>query len=702
VISKARWILFLMLMYGQAIWPQTQTPTFVVQHLDTNGGSNVLLVGAFAEDGGQDIVTTDANNNLLCYPNPGTRGNITVPPIVNSTQFGGAPLPQITAWASANLLTAAHNANFGANVLLGIDGSLISYGTQPPEASPSCTIARVEWMGPFGAGSPNIILSGYGLVSGSGPDVLVGSSDGSFSVIYNDNVGSTGILGTDGPQNLGLEVQGAVIGNVGSPSFPGAWQLEDGTLVFISPTLPPPLEPTLSGTLTAIVNTPNGATFLASISGSTLYLSPLTWDQLTPSIGSPITFTFPAAISSLAVGSFGNGFGDDVAVATADGKITIVSDSTGQGSFSLGQSLTVEVGTSMTIVEAVLDSSGQYKGMQDLAIQTNTGNLYIAWQTIPVAAPVITVQPASLTVVTGQPATFSVTATGSQLSYQWTQNSNPIAGATAASYTIAATTASQNDSSYQVVVSNPSGSITSQTATLTVSPDAPITYTLTVNTSGSPGSVTQNPTGTTFASGTPVTLTAVPGAASVFSGWSGGCSGTQLTCIVTMDQNQTVLATFGPAPGFTIALNPASATVPAGSGATAAITVTPTGGFSGTVTYSCSGAPSKATCSINGATLNITTTAATTSSGFGGPGLVGALIGCLALLTLPRRNLRRALSVATLLFVVLAGMSACQSLGTASTKSISIPGTPVGTYTLTITGTSGSTASAASFVLNVQ
>jgi hypothetical protein len=169
-----------------------------------------------------------------------------------------------------------------------------------------------------------------------------------------------------------------------------------------------------------------------------------------------------------------------------------------------------------------------------------------------------------------------------------------------------------------------------------------------------------------------------------------------------MDQNQTVLATFGPAPGFTIALNPASATVPAGSGATAAITVTPTGGFSGTVTYSCSGAPSKATCSINGATLNITTTAATTSSGFGGPGLVGALIGCLALLTLPRRNLRRALSVATLLFVVLAGMSACQSLGTASTKSISIPGTPVGTYTLTITGTSGSTASAASFVLNVQ
>ena len=695
MISKLKWILFLVLAWTQAALPQS----FVLQQIDHNAStSGVLLVDGFAADGRADIVTTDADNNLLCYPNPNTKGVFAVPPIINSTQFAGVPLPQITTWASANLL----GNRFGPNVLLGINGSLISYISQLPKASSECAIRRYEWMGPTGAGSPNVLLSGFGLVSGAGPDVLVGSADGSFSVIYNNNWdGLTGTLGTDGSLNLGLQVQGAVAGNVGNINFTGAWQLADGSLLFISPSLPSLAGPAIPGTISTIVNTPNGSTFLVSTSGSTLYLSQLTWSASTPNVVSPVTFNFPAAISSVAVGSFGNGF-NDLAIATADGKITIVSDSTGQGSFSLGQSLTVEVGTSMTIVEAVLDSSGQYKGMQDLAIQTNTGNLYIAWQTIPVAAPVITVQPASLTVVTGQPATFSVTATGSQLSYQWTQNSNPIAGATAASYTIAATTASQNDSSYQVVVSNPSGSITSQTATLTVSPDAPITYTLTVNTSGSPGSVTQNPTGTTFASGTPVTLTAVPGAASVFSGWSGGCSGTQLTCIVTMDQNQTVLATFGPAPGFTIALNPASATVPAGSGATAAITVTPTGGFSGTVTYSCSGAPSKATCSINGATLNITTTAATTSSGFGGPGLVGALIGCLALLTLPRRNLRRALSVATLLFVVLAGMSACQSLGTASTKSISIPGTPVGTYTLTITGTSGSTASAASFVLNVQ
>ena len=70
-------------------------------------------------------------------------------------------------------------------------------------------------------------------------------------------------------------------------------------------------------------------------------------------------------------------------------------------------------------------------------------------------------------------------------------------------------------------------------------------YTLTIikNGTGS-GTVATNPTGTSFSPGTPVTLTASPNANSVFSNWSGGCSGTTTTCQVTMNSNVSVTATF--------------------------------------------------------------------------------------------------------------------------------------------------------------
>ncbi len=47
-----------------------------------------------------------------------------------------------------------------------------------------------------------------------------------------------------------------------------------------------------------------------------------------------------------------------------------------------------------------------------------------------------------------------------------------------------------------------------------------------------------------YAGGTAVTLTAAPDADSVFDGWSGACSGSTETCVVTMDQARSVTATF--------------------------------------------------------------------------------------------------------------------------------------------------------------
>ena len=91
-----------------------------------------------------------------------------------------------------------------------------------------------------------------------------------------------------------------------------------------------------------------------------------------------------------------------------------------------------------------------------------------------VVAPTITTQPASLTVNDGASAALSVVAAGTDpLSYQWSRGSAPIAGATAATYTLAAAALADNGASFTVTVTNSAGSAVSTPATLTVSAVAP-------------------------------------------------------------------------------------------------------------------------------------------------------------------------------------------------------------------------------------
>jgi len=80
-----------------------------------------------------------------------------------------------------------------------------------------------------------------------------------------------------------------------------------------------------------------------------------------------------------------------------------------------------------------------------------------------IAPPVITAQPQSLTNAAGATASFSVTATGANLSYQWKFNTTNIAGATGSTYSIANVQAA-NAGNYTVVVQNTAGSVTSSIA----------------------------------------------------------------------------------------------------------------------------------------------------------------------------------------------------------------------------------------------
>lgn len=87
-----------------------------------------------------------------------------------------------------------------------------------------------------------------------------------------------------------------------------------------------------------------------------------------------------------------------------------------------------------------------------------------------------------------------------------------------------------------------------------------------------------------FDTGTPVTLTPAPGAGSVFSGWSGDCSGTG-DCTVTMDRSHAATAGFdlmtypitAAVAGTGGSISPATATAQYGS--TVTLTITPDAGF---------------------------------------------------------------------------------------------------------------------------
>ena len=81
----------------------------------------------------------------------------------------------------------------------------------------------------------------------------------------------------------------------------------------------------------------------------------------------------------------------------------------------------------------------------------------------------ITGKPVSLTlVVPGQPATFTVSATGDSLMYQWQKDTVNIAtGANSASYMIAAV-AESDEGMYRCVVSNTANSVPSTAASLSV------------------------------------------------------------------------------------------------------------------------------------------------------------------------------------------------------------------------------------------
>ncbi|MDQ2834358.1 MAG: immunoglobulin domain-containing protein [Acidobacteriota bacterium] len=92
------------------------------------------------------------------------------------------------------------------------------------------------------------------------------------------------------------------------------------------------------------------------------------------------------------------------------------------------------------------------------------------------SAPIVVSSPANQTVNVGQTATFSVTANGTgPLTYQWSKDGAPVAGATSTSYTTPAAVIGDSGSHFTVTVTNSVGHVTTGPATLTVNSGPTIT-----------------------------------------------------------------------------------------------------------------------------------------------------------------------------------------------------------------------------------
>ncbi|KAA6456651.1 hypothetical protein DYQ86_24610 [Acidobacteria bacterium AB60] len=277
---------------------------------------------------------------------------------------------------------------------------------------------------------------------------------------------------------------------------------------------------------------------------------------------------------------------------------------------------------------------------------------------------------------------------------------------------------SASKSSAQTLVVNPVATTTTLTASaITATSGTSITFTATV----SPASGSGVPTGTvqfsdgttTLGSGTLdasgkaiyVASSLAVGSHSITAGYSGDTDDSASTSAAL-----TITVTAAQPADFSLALSSTSGSISAGSPATLTVTLTPLNGFSAATSLACSGLPAHSTCAFSPSSLTPNGTAAATStltisSNVAGVAIAGGgtILSFFLLPILVGRNRRRRslalLAPMVLLAALAVALSACSGSSGGGTSNNN---TPKGTYTVTVTATSGSLSHSANYSYTVQ
>jgi hypothetical protein len=178
-------------------------------------------------------------------------------------------------------------------------------------------------------------------------------------------------------------------------------------------------------------------------------------------------------------------------------------------------------------------------------------------------------------------------------------------------------------------------------------------------------------------------------------------------------------------PDFSTAVTPQSASIKAGQKAQFTLTVAPMDRFSEPVSLSCTGAPQNATCSLSSqsvtldgtnpanVTVTVTTQAATAAAAIiplnASPWLALGALGLFTMAGLGFRNRTRgrqvgfaAATLALTLLISCGGGGSSSSGGGSNNLPPNSNGTLPGTYTLTVTGTSGSISHSTPIAVTVK
>ena len=310
-----------------------------------------------------------------------------------------------------------------------------------------------------GVAIPGAILASY-----TTPATVTADNGASFTVVVTNAIGSitssTATLTVTVPVAPSITTQpgnqSVVIGQtatftvVSTGTAPLAYQWQKNGIAISGATL-------ASYTTPTTVAADSGSTFKVVVSNAT---GSITSNAATLTVTAPVAPTITTQP------------GNQSAVAGQTATFTVVASGTAPLAYQWQKSSVAISGAtqaSYTTPTTVLGDSG---ALFAVVVTNAVGSITSSAATLtvtPPVAPSITTQPGNQTALSGQTATFTVTASGSApFTYQWKKNGTAISGATSASYTTPVTAASDNASTYSVVVTNAAGSAISNVATLTV------------------------------------------------------------------------------------------------------------------------------------------------------------------------------------------------------------------------------------------